>query len=341
MVEPFPNTVIAVGDRALCVWDQELTRHNQDFFGSFDPKWFQEVMGRHLDEVTDGDEVPQSVALGVRLTYHHALETFFGLLFALFQAPRCMPAWLALYELQGLRGLIRSVNVGAPMLNAWRRPNPSWQDLAGLTTELGWPGDEETTNRFGVLWQRLAHEFLDEARTGEYNSLKHGFRARPSGGGIAIGLEHEYGVAPPPEEMKWLGRSDHGSSAFVVVPIPETVRRRQALHFHLREESVFWLLETTALKIQHLSMSMENVLAAARVHNGASANTVLFHRPQDPDSYELPWRKGTGVTGFKLSFPGPGDGVAAITREQVETMMREASGLGDEGAEEDSRTGGN
>lgn len=329
MDAPYPHTVLAIGSRSICVWDQELKQHNLDFCESFDAQWFLTTTASHLGDTEDITEVSQPAALAVRQTYHHALETFFGLLFAFFQAPYCLPAWLELYEYTVLRDLIVAVRSRAPILNAWGMPTPSWEDLARLTTESGWPSDEDTFRRFGLLWQRLATEYLDEQRASEYAALKHGFRARPSGGGIRIGLEREYGIAPPPDEMKWIGGSSHGSSIFVASPIPAGAGRRKAVHYHLRVQNTFWLLETTILKIQLLSMSMENILAATRVHNGAAANTILFHRPQDPAAFDAPWTKSTGVTGFNMNLAGPGLGVQHIPRVQVEARMREASGFND------------
>lgn len=318
---------MAVGDRTVCVWDRNLEAHNLGFCESFDAQWFLDVAAGQLTDTENVAEASQSAALAVRQVYHHALETFFGLLFAFFQAPYCLPAWLELYEFDVIGKLIRRVQYRQPMLNAWGIPTPSWPDLARLTTEPGWPGDEGTAGRFGELWERFGYEYLDEQRSAEYSALKHGFRARPSGGGLRIGLEHEYGVAPPPEEMKWIGGSRHGSCTFVAHPIPEATGRRKAVHYHLKVQSVFWLLEATILKIQLLSTSMENVLASARVRSGAPAGSVLFHRPQDPTAFEAPWTMSTGLTGFKTALLGPGEGVRRITAKEVESRMREVSGL--------------
>lgn len=326
MNEPFPHSVIAVGARSMCVWDQELTRHNLEFCSSFEAGWFLDAVANHLRDVEDLEAVSQSAALAVRQTYHQALEAFFALLFAFFQAPHCIPAWLDLYEFSIIRDLIRAVNTRMPILNAWRMPRPTWTDLAALTTRLGWPDDQNTADRYGLLWQRLASEYLDDQRAAEHAALKHGFRARASGGAIKIGIEPEYGVSPPPE-MQWLGGSKHGSSTFVASPIPAGAGRRKALHYHLKVQNTLWLLDTTILKVQHLCTSMENVLGAARVRSGEAAEKIQFHRPQDPSAFDAPWRKSTGITGFGMSLAGPGEGVAGILADEVEAMMREASGL--------------
>jgi hypothetical protein len=324
----FPHTVIAVGDRPLCVWDQELTRHNLDFCEKLDPDWFTESVTRHLSAWDGEGEIPQSVALSIRLTYHHALETFFALLFALVQAPYCLPAWLELYGLRDLRLLIERAFMRATILNGWGVPRIGWDDLSKLVNQGSWKSKvEETLSGFSEAWQRLANEFTDDATRAEYNGLKHGFRARPGGGGLRFGLEETPGTAAPEEAMKWIGGSQHGSSAFTIVPISEHETRRNAVHVQLRTTNVLWLAEETVQKVQLLSMSMRNVLSAARIRNGAPPRDVPFFRCEDPKCYGDPWKRSTGVTEFGLHLNGPGEAVLQVSKERLLDRMREASGL--------------
>lgn len=330
MDQQFPNTVIAIGDRPLCVWDQELKEHNLAFCKTLNPEWFVDVIRRDLSGLQEFAEIPQSAALAVRLTYHHALETFFALLFALFQAPRCLPAWLDLYELNDLRTLIRRVYGSEPILNGWGVARAGWKDLSTIVNQGRWEsGNEATLSHFAEAWKLLAVEFLDDKIRAEYNGLKHGFRARPSGGAIKVGIEPEYGVPPPPEAMQWLGGSRHGSSAFITQPIPPSKKRRRALHVHLKTTNVLWVADATVQKTQILALSMQNVLSAARVRNGVPASEVLFHRLSDADAYEAPWKKGTGIPYFDFSLAGPSDAVAEIGKEKLLAVLRHASGRND------------
>jgi hypothetical protein len=58
------------------------------------------------------------------------------------------------------------------------------------------------------------------------NSIKHGFRIRAGDFALAVGPEHEYGVAPPDDEMKLLGKSDYGSTFFRIESVGNGKRNR-------------------------------------------------------------------------------------------------------------------
>lgn len=328
MSEGYPHTFFAVGERALCAWDSRLREHNLEFCDRLDPEWFMGMVEAQLDGLGESEEIPQSAALAIRFTYHHALETFFGLLLAVYQAPFCIPAWLNLYRTWELRSLIRSIEGGVSTLNAWGRPRPGWDGLSKIVNGGVWDtGEEETIEQFATVWHRLAREFIDQSRQDEYNSIKHGFRAQPGGGAIKIGQEREYGEPPPDSEMKLLGGSSYGSATFVPKPMPDDVRPRKAHHFHLRRSKVLWRPEATIKKVQLLSTSMSNVLAAARVQNGIPGSEVKFYRLEDPDDYSDPWSQTTGVTGYSFAVVEPPSTVQEIEKEDVMEKMREASGL--------------
>jgi len=200
-----------------------------------------------------------------------------------------------------------------------------------LVNQAQWAdGGEETLTHFATAWGRLSSDFMDDKARAEYNGLKHGFRARPSGGMIKVGREHEFGVAPPPDEMMLLGSSAHGSSAFVAEAIPPTASRTRAHHVFLRSENVLWSAEATVQKVQLLAMSMKNILSAAKIRNGVPGSTVQFHRFPEAEAYEMPWQRPTGVTHFSMNLGGPGEQVTQITSEQLLDHLREASGLGED-----------
>jgi hypothetical protein len=328
--EGYPYAVIAVGDRPMCIWDYDLKEHNERFCSTLNGHWFSESIDRLVEASATDDELSQSAALSIRLTYHHALETFFAVLFAAIQAPECLPGWLDHYQLSDLRQLIRRVQHRGRILNSWGKPSLDWKSISKLVHGCsGWDDDDQTALRFASAWGRLAGEFLDEKNRGEYNGVKHGFRATPGGGGLRIGEEEEYGVPAPPEAMHWLGSSRYGSSSFVTAPIPANRSRRKASHFLLKSEQVLWLPETTVAKAHILSMSIANTLSAVRAALGAPPSTVKFHRFADPEGFEAAWRSSTGVTGFQFNFMPPPDEVAEIDDERLLELLREKSGWTD------------
>jgi len=178
-----------------------------------------------------------------------------------------------------LRSVIERISKADPTLHTeltqWDR---TWEGLAKrvfahCTQENGWP---KTAESFGRLWSIFAREFLNEMNQLEYNSLKHGFRIRSSGVKIAIGLEHQYGVAPPPEEMKYLGGSDTGSTFYAIEragPDEPGNRSRRS-----RRRTVNWEPEPMIRGLQLIDVSIRNVVAFMRIANGAQPSKTQFHR---------------------------------------------------------------
>ena len=327
----YPHSVFAVDERPLCVWDDELEKHNLEFCEALNPDWFIDSIAPHLEgvDLDTINDLDQPSALAIRLAYHHALETFFALLFAAVQAPFCIPAWLDLYDISDLISISRRVNYRGRILNGWGIPRPAWEDLSRLfnSTWAEKEGGEETIRGFAKSWGRLSWELSDKHNRAENNSIKHGFRARPGGFVLRVGLEETPGVPAPPEAMKTIGASKHGSSVFELVPIPETTKWRKASHFHMRRQSTNWIVESTFRKLQILTTSMGNVLGTVRIRSGATPETVMFHRFADPMDFDKPWQKSPGVLSSGFHTAGPGDVVAEISADVLRARLEEASGF--------------
>jgi len=327
----YPHSVFAVGERPLCVWDAELEEHNRSFCAAMKPEWFINSIAHHLEglDLETINEIEQDSALALRFAYHHALETFFALLFAAVQAPYAVPAWLALYDMKDLISLIQQMNYRGRILNAWGVARPSWDDLA-LMFNGTWRDKEngaDTIDGFARSWQRLAYEFIDEDGRAEFNSVKHGFRARPGGFTLRVGVEESLGTAAPPEAMQTVGSSKHGSSIFTLEPLPKKASRRKAAHYHMRRHSLNWTPLSTFGKLQILVVSMTNILAALQVRNGAAPGTVLFNRLVNAEDYWKPWSKSVGAISSGFYLEGPGDGVGGITLKMLRERLEQASGF--------------
>lgn len=267
-----------VNDEPYCLWDPDPGRRTLEFLDSIDPGYFTYLAESHAENL-DSAEHKRRVATAARMAYLHGIETLMTLIGAAVQAPQAPYAWVALAKTDLLRSVIERISKGDPTLHTeltqWDR---TWAGLAQrvfahCTQENGWP---KTAESFGRLWSIFAGEFLDEMNQLEYNSLKHGFRIRSSGVKIAFGLEHQYGVAPPPEEMKYLGGSDHGSTFYVIEragpDVPGTRSRRS------RRRTVNWEPEPMIRGLQLIDVSIRNVVAFMRIANGAQPGTIQFHR---------------------------------------------------------------
>lgn len=289
----------AVCDEVYCVWDHDLATRNRRFLASLDPRHFGYVTERHVSDLEG--EHRQRAAVALRLHYHHGLEALFSLIGALTQAPDCVPAWLPKCSNSALRELVTKLRHGAPVLTQRGRQGVTLPRLAEFVHSYCWPDDEPagvTGRRFGRLWNLLADDFLEVNHVAEYNSLKHGFRIGAGGFVLRIGLEHEYGVAPPESEMETVGGSPFGTTFFVPEPVADGPGGSR--HFRIRRLSLNWRAEAVAQALQLIESSINNVVGALRCLSGEPPETVQFLRPADPSAFDAPWTWSVGVTSSNL-----------------------------------------
>lgn len=173
---------------------------------------------------------------------------------------------------------------------------------------------KKTVELFSVLWQRLSHEYLDENQINEYNSIKHGFRIKAGGFALAIGEEKEYGVSPPPSEMHLIGKSDHGTSFFILKPVSDIKGNRSLTS---RRVSLNWKVEKVILLLQLVSMSINNITSALKIANGINSETCKFTRPTEDEDFNLPWTHTPGVTSCNLDFVIDEASVPTLSRKEL------------------------
>ena len=167
---------------------------------------------------------------------------------------------------------------------------------------------------YAKLWQKLAHEFLDEVHIQEYNSLKHGFRIKSGGFALAVGKEHEYGVPPPANEMQLLGESEHGTTFFKLEPIGTTPGNRS---LRSRRISLNWKIEKIALLIQLVSMSIRNITSALQIINGSNPSELEFVRPTEDSDFDKPWQFSPGVTNCSFDFNIDEEQIVPTTKKEL------------------------
>lgn len=205
-----------VGDRPFCVWEWDLRQRNREFLDSVDPNYFRYAAAVHADQI-DGDH-SQVAALGLRLTYSHAMEAFFALLCAALQAPGCIFGWFDKYKEDDIRTLLERIKLGGRVRSVVELEETSW---AGISTVihrcLALEDKQKETrikDRYAELWAWLALEFLNPLVHREYNCIKHGMRVGKGGFHMTAGIEAIPGVPASPEAMQSLGavRSGQASS---------------------------------------------------------------------------------------------------------------------------------
>jgi hypothetical protein len=190
---------IFVGDKPYRVWSKESTPATAMFLDGVNYDYFSalaDMFERELD-----CEHAWAIRLALRTTYGQALEAFFALLFAVLQAPLDPAAWLLLYRAEDIVGLLQRFEGGADLPSFILLPEPrTWESVVRLfyPLDLGEiDAPDLKVTRFAELWKRLSEEMLDPVAAAEYNSLKHGFRARAGGSTFVIDghlvLDSEHG----------------------------------------------------------------------------------------------------------------------------------------------------
>lgn len=313
------NTIIVVNKEPYCIWEVDLEKRNLEFIEGIDVDYFEYLLNLHLNSE---DEKRASIAL--RTTLHHAVETFFSLLGAYIQAPDCVYAWVAKCSNTELRSLVKRVADGdSSLFTKLNLERVSWESLAELVFQRYLPDTEraETTIKsFAKVWNLLANEFLDDKNIDEYNSLKHGFRVRSGGFSLAVGIEHEYGVPPPSEEIQSLGGSEHGTTFIRLEPVGEIKNNRS---LRSRKLSLNWKLEKVILQLQLVSASIVNIVSALKIANDIKASECKFSVFQEEDDYEKPWSFSPGVVSLNVDFSLDETKIIPLTKKQLMKILNE------------------
>lgn len=314
------SSVFMVNEEPYCIWEVDLPERNREFLDGIDTEYLDYLLKVHGEAE---DEKRASIAL--RSGLHHGMETMFSLLGAFIQAPDCVHAWIAKCSNKELRNIVKKIDGRNNKLFTKLNIDPvSWEGVASAVFNSYKPHTEKnktTSHLFATLWRKLAHEFVSSDHIDEYNSIKHGFRIRSGGFALAVGLEHEYGIAPPANEMKLIGKSDYGSTFFRVEPVSNGKRNRS---LRSRRISLNWSIERTMLLIQLVAMSINNITSALKIINGANSGTCKFIRPQEDADFEKPWSYSPGVTSCKLDFILPEDQIRSVTKSELLELIRNA-----------------
>ena len=318
--------MFVVDETPYCLWDWELDKRNLDFLDQIDHEYFKYIVEAHFPNI--GGDNSQRAAIVLKTTYHQALETFFTLLFAAFQAPGCVVAYVHKCTSGHLRSMINKIQTGrAKLFNRQGIDFLSWtkiSDTVNLVSYEDIKRTEETKELFARLWSRFGHAYLDDSNINEYNSIKHGFRLRPGGFTLRIGTEPEYGVAPPEGEMKIIGDSKFGSTFYVAEPIKDLNENKYKRNFRVREHSVNWNPENIAHALQLLSLSISNIISYVKVLHGVDPKTLPFKRPQSSEYFEEPFKRSTGVLNIAMNHIITKEDITPFTNEEIIEGLKNA-----------------
>ena len=310
-ITALPHVRFAVNETPYCFWDLDVHGKNLEFINKIDPKYFQHVANLH-GELLEGDE-KQYAAAALRIAYSHGLETLFAFLCAVVQAPDCVIGWFLKYQNRDLYDLVRKINEQRFIYSKIVEHRITWRviaDVIFMNFKTGDEGkDENLRKNFARLWRRFATDFLDQKSDVEYNSIKHGFRAKMGGFSLAIGAEDIPGVPAPPERMRTMANSVFGSSFY----IPE--RLHNSRNFGVSHQSLNWDPENLFHALHLISMSIHNAVASLRILHGVPLNQVPFMFSDKDETYDLPWLRYSGLTSMAWN--------AQITEQAIKPMSKE------------------
>ncbi|MCB1949644.1 hypothetical protein [Nitrosomonas sp.] len=313
------DSIFVVNEEPYCLYEIDLHKRNMEFLNSIDAEYFEYILHIHTEA---GDEKRASIAL--RASLHHAIETMFSLLGAYIQAPDCAYAWITKCSNKDLREVVRKISsYQNSLFTKLNIKNVSWINVAESVFRCYMPDTDKnknTTQLFSNFWSRLAGEFADKNYIDKYNSIKHGFRIRAGGFALAVGVEHEYGVKPPSNEMKLIGKSDFGTTFFRMESIGKRNGNRS---IRSRRVSVNWKIERTILLLQLVSMSIQNITSALKISNGAQAGTCKFSRPQGDSDFDRPWSFSPGATNCSMDFVIPEECVTPFSKQELLKMIKD------------------
>ncbi len=312
------SSSFAVNDVPFCLWEIDLVGRTRAFLDGTDPDYFDYILQTHLNTE---DEKRASVA--IRLSLHHATETMFSLLGVFLQAADCPYAWIAKCSNNELRVFAERVNRGYPtLITKLNIPSIGWHSIATAIFSTYQPGTDRQTatiERFANLWSALTGELTNQTYIDEYNALKHGFRARPGGFALAVGVEHQYGVSPPASEMKTLGKSAFGATFLKIEALGSG---KGSPHIRSRQTSVNWSLERVILLHQLVYMSINNVVSALKIVNGYLPSQCRFLRPESDSDFEQPWKHSPGVTSMNVDYELDEERLPPLSKMELLAMLR-------------------
>jgi len=313
------NTVFFVNDEPYCIWEANVRERNLEFLNGIDREYFVSLANIYADWMqADNLDSAQGkqIAVCIRMSYHHALETLFSLIGATIQAADCVYGWMARCDSRNLRRILSRIEKSDPHL--WTKTSAipvSWPALGQIIFQCFMPGEEKqktTAELFSAFWRRLSVEFLNPNHIDEFNSLKHGFRVRPGGFFVSVGPETKYGVPPPKEAIKNIGGSRFGSTFFNVKKI-----QTKGQSLSSRRQSVNWSLERTLLHLQLIGMSIGNIVSALRIANGVAASECRFDRPEDDADFDKSWDFKPSVLSSNFDFVLDEEQIPRLTREEL------------------------
>jgi len=248
-----------------------LLEENRIFIDSFDPTYYTVLADHHFNEVVNNSDNKDLHATQLKLLYSQALESFFAYLFGILQAPFCLVAWIQIYRPTDLKKLIQIVSAGSsfPYFKV-DIGNVSWQSVARFLTPVTTAGKDyqEFLDNAETLLHSLYKDYVNDIYTKEYNSIKHGFRARPGGFRLLIGKNKD--------KLNTLGQSPYGSSFLSREDVGEFSKKSTVKILTFRRANVNWDPEYFRCRIALMKNLLGNIVNLVKVLYGSQNKDMKY-----------------------------------------------------------------
>jgi len=305
----------AVGNAPYCVWGRDLPQSEHAVHRELRSGIFFAHGGGSWNGTQRGS---WQEAFGSRPSsfYGHALETMLSLLCAAAQAPDCVVGWICLYREEHLKEILTAFSVGSSIPLRLRLEKPTWKALSRAIhcyLDLQDKEKEQALKEgFARFWAHAAHAYSSEKNRLEYNSIKHGLRARSGGYTLRMRREKSLGVPDPDAPVRTVAASEFGSSFYA----PERVGDSK-LNLSLRHHAINWQPQGLIDGLILASMSISNVVGFLRAINGVDPSAIEFGWPKELQLFESAWRGVPGYQSSSFHFSVSVEDVRIFTKEEI------------------------
>lgn len=316
---PILRAMFAVNRKPYCVYIVDGKKQNLSFLKSIDHGYFEFIPNLLLDRDFEDARDEKRASVLLRISYLHALETFFTVLMAALQAPHCPAAYFLKISNIELREIVESVQKNrAKFYSPHKKFDQTWEGIARavLPFLINREAGEQKIKKFAGAWQRFAEEFLQESAVQEYNSLKHGLRAKAGGFYLSMSPERADGI-PDESERKELGGSKYGSSFPVTKSFSHLSGQSAKINFQVGERHVNWSIDNIVSGLQLLSWSIQNVVSFIRVQNGESGDVVKVVVPEDISAFDKPFESVIGISNLSFNVGIKDEVVKGFTADEL------------------------
>ncbi|MGM0576543.1 MAG: hypothetical protein ACQEXJ_12510 [Myxococcota bacterium] len=314
-----------------------MEAENSAFLGRFDSSYFR-FLAELYAEAFESEPTSQTIAVAIRTSYGHALETLFALTCSVIQAPHCVVGWLQKYRNRDLREVVREISQEREILSTLPLHHITWQSFSellymGVTKPKGM--QERLVAETADFLGRAAAEVLDERAGREYNSLKHGMRIEPGGFSMSITARTQVDEPNAAEHTINLQGSDFGSRTLAV----QRVHRSDKSNLRLVQVARNWNPEALLQRLRLASHLIHNIVAFMRRTGPNPASEVEMLWLDSAEAYQSAWEESAAVLGGTLDLGLAPNGERLVTGDHVLDWyhrQREKIVSGRQGSESDS-----